>query len=50
MAELAKAELADIIREQCNPPMLEGKMSYHDITDQISAASRNGRRRPGRGG
>jgi molybdopterin-containing oxidoreductase family membrane subunit len=37
MAELAKAELANIIREECNPPMLEGKMSYHDITEQISS-------------
>src|SRR6476469_847585 len=37
MAELAKAELADIIREQCNPPMLDREMSYHDITEQISS-------------
>jgi Ni/Fe-hydrogenase subunit HybB-like protein len=37
MAELAKAELLNIIREECNPPMLEGNMSYHDITDQISS-------------
>ena len=35
MAELAKVDLANVIREECNPPMLEGDMSYHDITEQI---------------
>jgi molybdopterin-containing oxidoreductase family membrane subunit len=37
MAELANAELAKLIREEVNPPMLDGKMSYHDITEQISS-------------
>ena len=31
------ADLAHIIREEYNPPMLEGNMSYQDITEQISA-------------
>lgn len=39
MAELAKVDLANVIREECNPPMLEGDMSYHDITEQICSIS-----------
>ena len=31
------ADLASVIREECNPPMLTGDMSYHDITDQIAS-------------
>ena len=31
------SELANIIREECNPPMLGREMSYHDITEQISS-------------
>jgi Ni/Fe-hydrogenase subunit HybB-like protein len=31
------AELLDLVREECNPPMLGREMSYHDITEQISS-------------
>lgn len=33
------ADLASVIREECNPPMLSRDMSYHDITEQISGVT-----------